>query len=201
MALIAGVLIVVAQLLMLPFDLDDHVGTSTDPQYQIAGGIYMAGFAALLVALVGAFGWGVHRAGKFGTIAFVTALVGTFMLGGDLWFETFAVPWLADAAPSSLDTDPTTVLAIGAVASYLSFAIGWALFGIAAFRTHAFPKVISAAIVVGGVVGFSALVPPLGIPIGLAVTAMGAWMIRSRASADVRAPALRAQYADQSVVA
>ena len=163
----------------------------------------MAGFAALLVALVGAYGWGIHKAGRLGTVAFVTALIGTLMLAGDLWFETFAVPWLADEAPAALDTDPTTVLAIGAIVSYLSFAIGWALFGIASFRSGAFPKVISAAIVVGGVVGFSALVAPMGIPIGLAIGSLGAWMIRSRASAKasagVRTVAPRTQPAEASV--
>jgi hypothetical protein len=197
MSLLAGVLIIAAQLLMLPFEPNDHVATSTDPQYQIAGGVYMLGFVALLVALVGAYGWGVHKAGRLGVVAFVTALAGTMLLGGDLWFETFAVPWIADEAPAALDTDPTMVLAIGAIASYLSFAIGWALFGIASYRAGAFPKVISAAIVVGGVLGFSALVAPLGIPIGLAVTALGVWMIRSKASAKastgVRTPVHDAQ--------
>ena len=197
MSLAAGVLIVVAQLLMLPFDTDAHVATSTDPQYQIAGGIYMLGFVALMVALIGAYGWGVHKAGRFGVVAFVTAIAGTMLLGGDLWFETFAVPWLADEAPASLDTDPTTVLAIGAIASYLSFAIGWALFGIASYRAGAFPKAICAAIVIGGLLGFSALVAPLGIPIGLAVTALGVWMIRSKApakaSTGVRTPVPDAQ--------
>ncbi len=205
MSLVAGILIIAAQLMMLPFDPSDHVATSTDPAYQLAGGIYMAGFAALMVALIGAYGWGVHRAGRFGVIAFVTAIVGTMLLGGDLWFETFAVPWLADEAPAALDTDPTTLLAIGAILSYLSFAIGWAMFGIASFRARAFPKAISAAIVVGGVLGFSALVAPLGIPIGLAITSLGAWMIRSGSSAEVStgvpAPATRAHYADSSAVA
>jgi len=36
-AIAAGMLIVVAQLLMLPFDPDDHVATSTDPVFQIGG--------------------------------------------------------------------------------------------------------------------------------------------------------------------
>ena len=66
MSLVAGVLIVVAQLMMLPFDPNEHVATSTDPGYQIAGGVYMVGFCALMVALFGAYGWGVHRAGRFG---------------------------------------------------------------------------------------------------------------------------------------
>ena len=205
MALIAGLLIIVAQLMMLPFDPKDHVPTSTDPVFQIAGGVYMAGFLTLAIALVGAYGWGVHKAGRLGVIAVVTALVGTMMLGGDLWFETFAIPWLADEAPASLDTDPTMVLAIGAIASYLSFAIGWALFGIASLRARAFPKVISAAIIVGGLLGFQALLAPFGIPIGLAITALGAWMIRSNASAraatGTRVPAAQTRYADTSAVA
>jgi hypothetical protein len=205
MSLIAGVLIIVAQLMMLPFDPKDHVATSTDPVFQIAGGIYMAGFLALMLALVGAYGWGVHKAGRLGVIAFVTALVGTMMLGGDLWFETFAIPWIADQAPAALDTDPTMVLAIGAIASYLSFAIGWALFGIASLRARAFPKAISAAIVVSGLLGFQALLAPFGIPIALAITSLGVWMIRSKVSAQtstgIRDRAAPTHYADTSVVA
>jgi hypothetical protein len=205
MSLIAGLLIIVAQLMMLPFDPKDHVATSTDPVFQIAGGIYMAGFLALMIALVGAYGWGLHKAGRLGVIAIVTALIGTMMLGGDLWFETFAVPWLADEAPASLDTDPTIVLAIGAIASYLSFAIGWALIGTAALRARVFPKAISAAIVVGGLLGFQALLAPFGIPIALAITWLGVWMIRSKASAHAatgtRVPTAHTPYPDTSAVA
>ena len=140
LALAAGVLMVVAQLVMLPFDPNDHVATSTDPVFQIGGVVYLAGFCVLMLALVGAYGWGLHKApGRFSLFAFVTAIVGTMLLGGDLWFETFAVPWLADEAPTALDTDPTTLLAIGAISSYLLFAVGWALFGVACFRARVFP--------------------------------------------------------------
>ena len=165
MALAAGVLMVVAQLIMLPFDPNDHVATSTDPAFQIGGVIYMGGFLALMLALIGAYHWGLHKVpGKFGLIAVVTAIVGTMMLGGDLWFETFAVPWIADVAPAALDEDPTTLIAIGAIASYLSFAIGWALFGIANYRAKVFPAAICTAIVIGGLIGFRALLSPTGIP-------------------------------------
>jgi hypothetical protein len=198
MSIAAGILIAIAQLMMLPFDPKDHVATSTDPVFQIAGGVYMAGFAALIVALVGAYGWGLHRAGRLGTGAFVAALVGTMLLGGDLWFETFAVPWLADEAPTALDTDPTMVLAIGAIASYFCFAAGWALLGIASFRARVFPRAISAAIVVGGAIAFNALLAPFGIPLALAIGALGVWMIRVKAPARVPA---RSQYASTGVVA
>ena len=181
LALAAGVLIVIAQLVMLPFDPDDHVATSTDPVFQIGGVVYMIGFCVLMLALIGAYGWGLHKApGKLGLIAFITAIVGTMMLGGDLWFETFAVPWLADEAPAVLDTDPTTMIAIGAVSSYLLFAVGWALFGIASYRARIFPTAICIAIVIGGLIGFRALLSPTGIPLGLAVAWLGVWMIRTK---------------------
>jgi hypothetical protein len=178
LALAAGVLIVVAQLVMLPFDPDDHVATSTDPVFETGGVIYLVGFITLMLALVGAYGWGLHKAGGLGLIAFVTAIVGTMLLAGDLWFETFAVPWLADEAPASLDTDPTTFLAIGAISSYLTFAVGWLLFGIASFRSRVFPTAICVAIAIGGVIGFRALLSPTGIPLGLAVAWLGVWMMR-----------------------
>ena len=184
LALAAGVLIVVAQLVMLPFDPDDHVATSTDPAFQIGGVVYMVGFCVLMLALIGAYGWGLHKApGRLGVIAFVTAIVGTMLLGGDLWFETFAVPWLADEAPASLDTDPTTLLAIGAIASYLSFAVGWLLFGVASYRARVFPTAICVAIAIGGVIGFRALLSPTAIPLAVAVAWLGVWMMRTPTAA------------------
>jgi hypothetical protein len=197
MALAAGVLIVVAQLVWLPFDPDDHVATSTDPVFQVGNVIYMLGFLALMLALIGAYGWGLHKApGRLGLIAVVIAIVGTMLLGGDLWFETFAVPWLADEAPAVLDKDAhpaSTLLAIGAVSSYLSFAVGWALFGIANYRARVFPTAICVAIVIGGLIGFRALLSPTGIPLGLAVGWLGVWMMRAKtAASEMSRPDLQA---------
>src|ERR1044072_992587 len=95
LTLAAGVLIVLAQLIMLPFDPNDHVATSTDPAFQAGGVIYLAGFAALLLGLIGISGRIVRTSSGFGAVAGAAAVAGTFLLGGDLWFETFAVPWLA----------------------------------------------------------------------------------------------------------
>src|SRR5680860_837579 len=61
-ALAAGVLMVVAQLVMFPFDLKDHVATSTDPRFQAGGAAYFVGFALLLLALVAAHTWQESRA-------------------------------------------------------------------------------------------------------------------------------------------
>jgi hypothetical protein len=188
--LAAGVLIVAAQVVMLPFDPKDHVDTSTAPAFQIGGVVYLAGFVALLLFAVASHGWHEARSGTLGVVATVAALIGTFMLGGDLWFETFAVPWLADRAPGALSTEPTTLLALGAIASYSLFAIGWLLYGVAAFRARVFPRWIAVMIAVSGVLGFNALLAPWAVPLGLSVLSLGVWMVRPQPSTD--APAVPA---------
>jgi hypothetical protein len=59
-----------------------------------------------------------------------------------------------------------------------ALAAGWVLFGIACLRARVFPVAISVAIVIGGIAGFSALLAPFGIPLGVAVAALGIWTMR-----------------------
>jgi hypothetical protein len=179
-ALFAGLAILVAQLMMLPYDPKDHQATSQAVPFQIGGVIYLIGFCALALVPFGAYCWHAHRSGSFGVVATYAAVVGTMLLGGDLWFETFAVPWIADSPDHRiLDGDPTFLIAVGAITSYLVFAVGWTLFGIVAFRARVFPRWISVAVIIGGVVGFRALLAPTGMPIGFAVAALGIWMLRT----------------------
>jgi hypothetical protein len=179
LALTTGVLITTAQLVMWPFDTDDHVATTQSVVFQLAGVVYFLAFCLLMLTLVLAYAWQASRAGKLGIAAVTVAVIGTMALGGDLWFETFAVPWLADEVPAAFDTDPTVMLALGAISSYVLFAVGWALFGLASLRAGLFPKAICLAIVVGGICGFSALLAPFGVPLGLAIIWLGIWMIRT----------------------
>jgi hypothetical protein len=173
-----------AQAVMLPFDPKDHVATSSAPLFQVGGVVYLLGFFSLMTALIASYQWQQARAGRFGQFAKLAAMVGTMRLGGDHWFETFAVPWLADQAPGALDTEPTVLLALGAISSYLLFAIGWVLYGVASLRARVFPVAVSAGLVVGGIVGFSALLAPYGVPLGIALAALGVWMIRNPQRAD-----------------
>ena len=107
-----------------------------------------------------------------------SALIGTTFLAGDLWFEAFAVPWLGDVAPAAFHLAGGT-LVIGAFTGYVLFAVGWVLFGLASLRARVFPRPISIAIVIGGVIGFQAALPPFAIPLALAIGALGIWMIRT----------------------
>ena len=154
--------------------------------------VYFVAFCLLLVTLTAANEWQARTAGRFGVVGLVAALVGTFALGGDLWFETFAVQWLADRSPASLETTPSTLLGVGAAFSYGSFAVGWALFGVASLRARIFHAGICAALVLGGLLGYQALVAPFGAFLGLAVAALGAWMIRATtAAAEAPGPLVR----------
>ena len=183
----AGTLMVGAQLVMLPFDPMDHVATSTAVTFQLGGVAYFMGFVALMLFIISSHGWGEQRSGRLGVVATFAAAIGTMALGGDLWFETFAVPWLADQAPNALSTEPTVILGLGAIASYLLFALGWVLYGVAALRAAIFPRVVSASIVLGGALGFNALLSPWGIPLGAAVGVLGLWMVRSQRMAGEEA--------------
>jgi hypothetical protein len=73
---------------------------------------------------------------------------------------------------------------VGAIAAYLTFALGWVLFGIALLRARVVPVAVSLGVVVGGVLGFQSGLPPFGIPLGLAVAAVGAALIRTTALAS-----------------
>jgi hypothetical protein len=164
---------------MLPFDPKDHVATTTAPAFRLGGVVYLVGFVLLMLFLVASHAWLEERAGRLGTAASVVAVVGPMALGGDRWFESFAVPWLADEAPDSLDTEPTVLLALGALSSYALFAAGWVLYGVASLRARV-PLAISVVIIVGGAVGFRALLSPWVVPLGVGVAALGVWLVRTR---------------------
>ena len=173
--------------------MTQHIETSTNPLFQVTQVFYLLGFFALMVFLFATSRWFEEKGGKFGVFATFAALIGTMALGGDMWFETFAIPWIADEVPGAFDTDPTVVLALGAISSYVLMAIGWALFGIASFRARIFPRTLSVALVIGGLLAFNALLAPFGIALGLAIGAVGIWVVRgtSRAAqgvAPVREP-------------
>ena len=102
--LITGLLLVVAQvLLVVSYDATDRVATLHDPVYLAGGIIYFVAFGGLLISLSAAYRRQEQEAGLFGLIGFAAATIGTMFMGGDLWFETFAVPWLGDVAPEAFN--------------------------------------------------------------------------------------------------
>jgi hypothetical protein len=140
LAIAAGTLIVIGQAIWWPFDQQGNVATSQNNIFNAGSVLYLAGFCVLMFALIAVHGRQANRPGRLGTFGFSAAILGTMMLGGDLWFESFAVPWLAEGPlPAVLQSTPSIVFALGALSSYWLFAIGWVAFGVASLRARVFP--------------------------------------------------------------
>lgn len=114
--------------------------------------------------------------GRLGLIGFLAAFCGTVLVTGDWWFEAFAVPWLAQVAAQALEAAPSGTLIMGATAGFALFASGWALFGIASFRSRLFPRWSAVLLIVGGALGFLAGTPPFLIVLAVGVGWIGYWL-------------------------
>ena len=174
----AGALLVIADLVMLnSFDATSRQATISNPVFGAAQVTLFIGFVFLALAATALYGRQADRAGRFGAFAYVAAMVGTMFLAGDLWFDTFAGPWIVANAPALAD-NPNGTLMQGAFVSYVLFAAGWAMFGVSMMRARVYPIVLCATVALGGLVGFFALMPPYAIPLGGALLALGIWIVR-----------------------
>ena len=170
----------------------DPAAMLADPIFRVLNLAYAAAFSGLAIAACAAYDKQSREAGMFGLVAFCAAMIGTVNLGANMWFEGFAVPWLADVVPEVLTAEKTMFWKVGYLSSYLLFAIGWVLFGLASLRARVFPRLISLAIVVAGIIGFLAARPPYGVPLGLALLSLGIWMVRTRKVTDTAAEPITA---------
>ena len=193
-ALVAGLLFAALDLGRLPIATAvDRAAALQDPLLRTVNAGYFFGFCALVLALVALHGRQSRQAGTFGVVAFAAAVVGTMAMAGDMWFDGFAAPWLAEVAPQVFTpaAGPTAILKLGATLSYGLMALGWAMFGAAALRARVFPAAAALGLVACGLVAFQSSFPPYGVPLGLAVAALGAWLIRSDRAAAHAAAASR----------
>ena len=170
----------------------DPAAMLADPIFRVLNLAYAAAFSGLAIAACAAYDKQSREAGMFGLVAFCAAMIGTVNLGANMWFEGFAVPWLADVVPEVLTAEKTMFWKVGYLSSYLLFAIGWVFFGLASLRARVFPRLISLAIVVAGIIGFLAARPPYGVPLGLALLSLGIWMVRTRKVTDTAAEPITA---------
>jgi hypothetical protein len=176
-AVVAGALLTVSQLVMWTLNRADLVATVNSITYKITMTSYVIGFFALMVALVALYERQALRAGTFGVVALCAAIAGTMDMAGNMWFDGFVVPWLADVMPQALAAPKRGTLVIAALSSYLLLPLGWLLFGIASFRAGVYPRILCVAIMIGGLISYGAGLPPYGIPLALAVAAVGVWCL------------------------
>jgi hypothetical protein len=179
-ALAAGGFLAATDLaLLVLMNPQDRIAQMLDPVFRVVNASYFLAFVGLAVALVAVHGATAERTGRFGLVAFLVALTGTMAQGANMWFDGFAAPWLADVAPQVFTAERSVILQVGAMSSYVLFVLGWVLVGIALLRVRAVPVVVGLALVVGGVLGYGSGIPPYGVPIGLAVAALGGWLVHT----------------------
>ncbi len=177
-SLIAAVLIIASQfaglfLLTAELPLSESIKSTPAALYNI---LKLSGFVLLLLGLVGLYARQSAAGGMLVLTGFLVAFLGTMLVAGDWWFETFAVPWLAEVAPQVLEIAPSGTLIAGGVTGFALFAAGWALFGIASFRSRVFPRWAAILLTVGGMLGFQAGSPPFLMVLAIGVGWMGYWL-------------------------
>ena len=186
-SLLAATLIIVSQALHLGLGLAMGVQPADNLLHSAKYGIALISTIALLFALTGLYLRQADAAGRLGLVGYVVAFIGTVLVAGDWWFESFIVPQIAAVAPQVMTGAITGSMAIGAAATFVLFALGWTVFGIATFRANVYPRPAAVLLMVGGVVGILAGSTPYQVPLAIAIGWIGYSLMQSE-RADALAP-------------
>ena len=120
-----------------------------------------------LLALIGLYARQVKETGWFGLVAFILASLGTVMNAGFNWGGGFIVPALTVAAPEFLDQvaeNPPAIVAVGFISTFMLFALGWLLFGVASLKARVFTTIPLWLLMAGSLLGLVSRIIGLGIP-------------------------------------
>ena len=164
-ALLAGVLLVVSELLRLYIDL-------IDPELYRSIFVFNGVLGLLLsvlvqLGLVGLYARQVGVAGTLGLVGFVLAFVGVNLSMGASFVDAFAKPVVWPWEDPEYFERTVAALAIFAP----GFVLGWVLFGVASLRTRIYPRAAATLLIAGALILLLPL--PLG---GLVFAAALAWM-------------------------
>ena len=182
-ALAAGAFFVVTDLGRYPL-LDDRLAMATDPLLMAVNAAYFFAFVGLVFALIALHGRQAGQAGAFGVVAFCAASR-DMTQGGNMWFDGFAAPWLAEVRPQAFtaadDADPADrrPAQLRAVRAGLDALRAAPRCGPGSSRSCSRSRSWSAVLL-----GYNSGLPPYGMPLGLAVAALGCWLIRSDRAAS-----------------
>lgn len=155
--------------------------------------LYIVAIVLIALGLVGAYARQAERAGTLGLIAFLMAFTGTVLVAGAEWSAAFIAPWLTEIAPPELlDAEPSAIVVVGVVLTFILFGLGWFLFGLASLQTKVPSRGVAVLLMIG-----SALVIVLGlldlplnaIVFGVAVSWMGYTLWSSMGEATFTAEA------------
>lgn len=180
-AILAGVLLVLGELMNLLIDFEtDPVEAATSGTSIVQSVVFLLGVALLLVGLVGLYiRLAEATGGLLGLVGFLLALVGTGMVMGVLWDQTFTVPALAQVAPTLLESDPPALVNFGFIFSFVLFGLGWLLFGVEAYRARVYPRIAVILLMVGAVLTILPL-PFVGLVFAVGLAWLGLALLTGR---------------------
>jgi hypothetical protein len=180
-AILAGVLLVVADLLNLAIGFGDEPfsETATTGIYALQSVINFLAAVLLLIGLVGLYAWQSEAAGPLGLAGFLVAFLGTALITGFLWAALFIVPALAVEVPAFLDEveGPPP----GFFLTLITFGVGWMLFGIATLLARVYPRIPTILLMIGAAIAVLPL-PFTGIVFAIAVAWLGFALFTGRAA-------------------
>ncbi len=172
-AVLAGVLLLIGDLLSLTIDFENLSKSATTASYAFVFTLYLLGTVLLLVGLVSLYVRQSEAAGVLGLVGFLTAFLGTAMVMGAVWAQLFVAPSLALEAPGFLEAEQVAgPVDLGFTLTFALVAVGWLLFGLATLRARVYPRAAAIVLMVGAVVGFIP-VPLSGIVLDVAVAWLG----------------------------
>ena len=162
--ILAGMLFVVADLLNL-LVIPDTLSTAFDDLGQIAttNGFFVQSLITLLagmlllVALIGLYLTQSEVTGKLGAVGVLIAYVGTLLMVGDFYANTFVTPLVAMSVPEYLSTYEAGLLRLWFPVEFGLFTVSWLLFAIATLRARVYPGGAALSLIIGSVLA----VPPL----------------------------------------
>jgi hypothetical protein len=177
-AMVAGVLLLVAELLELLPAFDDYpfseLALTALFTFQIT--LYLVGLILLAVGLVGLYAHQSETAGPLGLVGFLIAFAGTVFFTGFFWANLFVAPALAVGAPEYLDQSGRFH---GFRLSLFIYAVGWLLFGLASLKARVYPRGPIVALIIGAALDLFGA-PLSGVVIYAAVIWLGFTLFSGR---------------------
>jgi len=188
-AITAGVLLLILDVWGLLLELlgaypENFSEEALTISYTVQSALWLIGALLLLVAVVGLYARQSEAAGALGLTGFLAALIGTGLIVGMVWTNTFIPPALAVEAPAVLDAEPAGSLAFGFMFSSIVFGLSWALFGVAMLRARVYPRVAAILLIIGALIVIVPL-PATGFVLEAALIWLGVISLK----AEERAPA------------
>jgi hypothetical protein len=117
---------------------------------------FMVGMLGILLGLPALYARQAHRIGLLGLVGYTAFFIGIAWTLSGSWFEAFGIPHLDEASIHAVEHGSGVPYN---VVGGMLFILGQVAFGYALFRTRAYPRVPSLAMVVAGV----ALLPASGM--------------------------------------